>query len=356
MEDTDKELRKELAVVTEVLQQRPQWENNPPDYRKLQENAELIRQKFVERVEAAERARDTAHIALSKARELRIGTEASLSEAARLVRSLTNTLKDLTKDGKTDAERQNELGEFALKWDAAKAGLQKVQKTLATFESDRGLDMENLAKLQRSAENTAKEALAEEKKAEGKLEQLSSQGTYSALAEIEEQVAFLRDELANEELNVYAAALLHTVCEECRREMVAQISEPVERTASEILRRIAGGRLGTIQLGEAFEPIAVLPEAIGQPVAIENASGGEKEQIYIAIRLALAKVLAQGERQLVVLDDVLTSTDSGRLARVLRVLGEAAQHLQIVILTCHPERYGALDQAKLFDLESLGKR
>jgi len=46
----------------------------------------------------------------------------------------------------------------------------------------------------------------------------------------------------------------------------------------------------------------------------------------------LAQILARGERQLVVLDDVLTATDSGRLARVMGVLEEAAQRLEVLVL------------------------
>jgi uncharacterized protein YhaN len=73
--------------------------------------------------------------------------------------------------------------------------------------------------------------------------------------------------------------------------------------------------------------------------------------LYLATRLALAHALRKDERQLVVLDDVLTASDSGRLARVMNVLEEAAQDLQILILTCHPERYRGLKTGHFFDLE-----
>jgi len=45
--------------------------------------------------------------------------------------------------------------------------------------------------------------------------------------------------------------------------------------------------------------------------------------------------------------------DTGRLARVMNVLEEAAQRLQILILTCHPERYRGLKHAAFFDFEAL---
>ena len=86
---------------------------------------------------------------------------------------------------------------------------------------------------------------------------------------------------------------------------------------------------------------------------LDNLSGGEQEHLSLATRLALAEVLGREERQLVVLDDVLTATDAGRLAKVMNVLEEAAQHLQVLILTCHPERYRGLKRATFFDLEAL---
>jgi uncharacterized protein YhaN len=120
-----------------------------------------------------------------------------------------------------------------------------------------------------------------------------------------------------------------------------------------MLGRIAGPRLGAVCLTENFVPAGVRPEIAADRVELTNLSGGEQEQLFLIIRLALGQVLAKEERQLVVLDDVLNATDTGRLARVLTLLEECADRLQIVILTCHPERYRGLEEAKFFDLQPL---
>ncbi len=158
-------------------------------------------------------------------------------------------------------------------------------------------------------------------------------------------------EITGEELQMAAIRLLRTTVEQSRNAALAAIAAPVEAAATRTLQRIAGNRLGRVQLGEAFEPTQMTPGIADAPVSIESMSGGEREQIYLATRLALADVLAKGERQLVVLDDVLVATDSGRFARVMRILEEAAQRLQLLILTCHPERYRGLEGARFFDLE-----
>jgi uncharacterized protein YhaN len=159
--------------------------------------------------------------------------------------------------------------------------------------------------------------------------------------------------MAGEEMCTNAIRLLRDTVARCRAEAVAAVAGPVEAAATRMLQRIAGGRLGRLRLGEGFEPEHVAPELAGGPVPVDSASGGEREQIHLATRLALAEVLAKEERQLVVLDDVLTATDTPRLARIQEILEEAAQRLQILILTCHPERYGGLGGAQFFDLGAI---
>ena len=95
---------------------------------------------------------------------------------------------------------------------------------------------------------------------------------------------------------------------------------------------------------------SLLPQQLWGPVDLG------KELIVVPTRQAgrrLREVLAKNERQLVVLDDVLAATDAGRLARVMTVLEEVAQRLQILILTCHPERYRGLAGADFIDLEAI---
>ena len=60
-----------------------------------------------------------------------------------------------------------------------------------------------------------------------------------------------------------------------------------------------------------------------------------------------------GERRLLVLDDTLMATDSVRFGRILRIIEEAAKELQILILTCQPERFERLSDANRVDLASL---
>ena len=73
--------------------------------------------------------------------------------------------------------------------------------------------------------------------------------------------------------------------------------------------------------------------------AFDLLSQGAKEQLLLCLRLAVAQELAADEPQLLILDDVLVNTDPVRQERVLDVLGSVASTLQILVLSCHADRY-----------------
>ena len=79
-------------------------------------------------------------------------------------------------------------------------------------------------------------------------------------------------------------------------------------------------------------------------MALNQLSGGENEQVHFATRLALADRLSAQEPQLVVFDDVLMATDPERLARILDLLEQRRERMQVLILTCHPERFEGLPE------------
>ncbi|MBI3801753.1 MAG: hypothetical protein HY268_32890 [Deltaproteobacteria bacterium] len=353
VEKIGQEYARMTASLEEVLASHPEWREAPPDLSGLLASADEIRRSFITAVDETEAAWESAQNAFTAANRKKDELDVRLGETERQQRSLETKIADLSSDGKTHEEREVELKKLALAWDAATAALEAVERKLQTFGEDPRAAVTKLEKQLQSAEEEATKALEAEKSEEGRLGYLSAQGPYSALVQAEEEIATLREEVAREELRTNAVRLLRDTVTQCRVEALSAVVGPVQLAATRMLQRIAGGRLGSIQLGETFEPAHVLPQLAEIPVRLDDVSGGEREQIYLATRLALAEVLAKAERQLVVLDDVLTATDIGRLARILTVLEEAAQRLQVLIITCHPERYRGLDGAQFFDLEAI---
>jgi len=352
-EDLAQERAKLAAVRAQILEGVPEWAENPPDVEALREAARAARRAFDHALDNAGLLWQTAQEALASATQQQAALAARLEETEKQAKSLTARLAALTSDRKPDQQREAELSQAALAWDAARRVLEEVETQLAAFEDNPEDTLARLAQQLQAAEETATQALEKEKTEEGRLGHLSDQGPYSALALAQEELGRLERQVAEEESRTTAIRLLHDTVAQCRAQAVAAVAGPVEAAATRIFQRVAGRRLGRVQFGEDFAPLHVLPEMAGGPVPVENASGGEKEQIFLAARLALAEVLAKDERQLVVLDDVLLATDAPRLARVMSVLEEAAQRLQVIVLTCHPERYRGLGAAQFLDLEAL---
>jgi DNA repair exonuclease SbcCD ATPase subunit len=351
------ELVQERSILetthTAFLDAQPEWEKAPPDAEALEAQAEDVKQAFVACVESAEDAWEKAQNALAAVAGEKETLSQRLEDTRRQVAGLVTKLAGLTTDGKSLQDRDAELQKVTMAWEAARARLTEIQDQLTQYDDDPVAVVDRLEAQLEAANQESSQAREREVREEARLEGLCAQGPYSALASAEERVAQLEQEAKREELRVEAIRLLRDTVAACRTEAITAVSRPVEAVATRTLQRIAGRRLGRIQVGDSFEPAAVVPETFEQAVTLDNLSGGEQEQLYLATRLALAEVLGRDERQLVVLDDVLTATDAGRLARVMNVLEEAAQRLQVLILTCHPERYRGLKNGHFFDLENL---
>lgn len=341
------------AIQAGIVREHPDWQSQMPDPSALKAAAEDISTSFKRRIDEAEARRDVAQNALLEVSRRKDQLSSQAQAARKMKESLEMRLAGLTGDGVPDEERTQKLKNAALSWHAAREKLEEIELQISQFE-DNPVDIAaRLEKQYQAAEETAGKARDDEKTEEGKLHSLGARGTYSALAEAEERVASLQAEADIEELHARAIRLLRETLVECRNETLAAVAGPVESVATQIFQRIAGGRLGSLKLGESFEAANVVPEISGETVSLDSVSGGEREQIHFATRLALAEVLAREERQMVVLDDVMTFTDAARMARVMAVLEEESRHLQVIILTCHPERYAGLEGAKFVDLEAV---
>ncbi|MFP4203930.1 MAG: AAA family ATPase [Opitutales bacterium] len=84
--------------------------------------------------------------------------------------------------------------------------------------------------------------------------------------------------------------------------------------------------------------------------SFDELSYGTREQAALALRLAMAEVLAEDHDGClpIVLDDAFTHADSERIRNLRRVLYRGAERgLQLLILTCHPENYSGLTPAEI---------
>ncbi len=147
-----------------------------------------------------------------------------------------------------------------------------------------------------------------------------------------------------------AVKLLARVAEEIEKNVMERINKPLEEAARGYLECIfgVGARAvleGSLQGGET-PSLRVNRESAGLGTfEFSVLSGGAKEQVGIAMRLAMAGVLAEAHDGClpIVLDDAFANSDPDRVKVLQRMLYLAAEKgLQVIVLTCNPADYGTL--------------
>ena len=88
----------------------------------------------------------------------------------------------------------------------------------------------------------------------------------------------------------------------------------------------------------------------GTTLSFNQLSTGAKEQLIILIRLATALLVDPTEGVPVMLDDALGYSDRQRLRTISRALALAATTAQVILFTCHTDRYAGLPGARLVEL------
>ncbi len=183
----------------------------------------------------------------------------------------------------------------------------------------------------------------ERDQAQATLEILGGQGLYSRETELEEKQAeaLLRRDAAR--ARGWSARVAHDLIEHRKQAATKAVLAPLEQRLSAAFAELTGDTARQVFLDERLQ-IAGIGRSREETHAFEQLSQGAKEQLLLCLRLAVAQELATDEPQVLILDDVLVNTDPVRQDRVLDVLGAQAARLQILILTCHPDRYRGVGQ------------
>lgn len=139
--------------------------------------------------------------------------------------------------------------------------------------------------------------------------------------------------------------VLAALLREADRRFREEHQPDILRRAGCHLSAITAGRYGKLLLDEGAEGRFLLegpgypgPVPVGEPV-----SRGTREQVYLALRLAILDHLDQaGERLPVFMDEAFVNWDEERRERGLGLLEELAGTRQVFVFTCREELAGSL--------------
>ncbi|WP_417565563.1 AAA family ATPase [Marinobacter sp.] len=139
-----------------------------------------------------------------------------------------------------------------------------------------------------------------------------------------------------------ALNLLLSLLTEKRQALTRRLQAPLQKHLDHYLSLLFPH--ATLEVDEHLRPgTFTRGTELGQ---IAELSFGAREQMGLISRLAYADLLREaGRPTLVILDDTLVHSDTDRLEDMKRILFDAANRHQILLFTCHPEKWNDLGVA-----------
>ncbi len=271
-----------------------------------QRDAAVTELERLERRLADDRAQHADDVLEAAERETAARCETARAEASRLEESLTGLGAELL-----EAELRNAEGALARARDDV-AGLQTERARLAAVLDDRGRD---------GLQDVLDAALAR-------------------LADAERARTAVR-------ARADAADLLHEVLQRRQREARTRYVEPFRREVEALGRPVFGP---AFEVGIADDLSVESRTLDGVTVPFAGLSGGAREQLALLTRLATARLVDADDGAPVVLDDSLGFSDPERRRRLATVLALAGRQAQVVVLTCDPDRFADLGDARVVTL------
>ncbi len=171
--------------------------------------------------------------------------------------------------------------------------------------------------------------------------------TGEELARARQRREMLREKLAEAAGRWQTAVLARALLDLAREKHERERQPAVLALASEYIGPMTGGRYSRVVAPVGAPHALEVEEPGGRRVPAGALSRGAAAQLYLSVRLALARHLGTVLVSMpVILDDVLVDFDAGRLRGALQVLDLAARHQQIILFTCHEHILATAQGAK----------
>ncbi len=269
-------------------------------------------------------------------------------------------LGDMRDERKREIDRKRELLEtIAVRRDqyrrrVSQAGsiegeAEDVGKLRDELEKEASADKEEIERLREAQEKTEGD-IAALRIEEGRL-RASAESALARIPDVawlEEREGILRARCEDlrrrlEDLSV-ARKYLAAAGEDTQHRLAPALNE----AAAKYMSLLTGGAYDRLRVDSALEvELKSNGEARYHPLA--QYSGGTIDQLYLALRLAVSDLLAEGAEPLpLLLDDPFMQYDDMRAFEAMRLLRTLGEHRQILLFTCHErirKMYEARDDA-----------
>ncbi|WP_066174232.1 ATP-binding protein [Bacillus marinisedimentorum] len=230
---------------------------------------------------------------------------------------------------------------------AGRAGENEIKEKAKDVTQD---TLENMEVMRDTAEGKVKEKEKRLARLDEKMVLMVEDGTAAAAVhKFEYKKSYLDREARKWAVYAIAARLLEKTKEQYRETKLPQVIKEAER----IFALLTGGRYVRIHvpggkdtfIAERVDGLRFLPNELSQAT---------KEQMYLAIRLALAKVYPVSVTFPLLIDDGFVNFDRERTETVMDLLKKEAEHRQVFLFTCHPHLLEHVNQTDVIHLSRAG--
>ncbi|MBL8899214.1 MAG: hypothetical protein JNM84_16360, partial [Planctomycetes bacterium] len=278
-------------------------------------------------------------------------------ESAKLTGAVEATRQELAKAEAALAEARARKSDDDLRraLEEARDAHQRAELALVRSRAElASLDWEMLEKLAKAARESCEQKRKEMESANlerascaGALESAGGRGLGELVEEAEARAAETAAALERTQRRARAAKRLHDALLAERDASAAARRRPLEQRIARLGRHVFGPSFDV----ELDEELHLLSRTMnGERLPFELLSFGTQEQLDLLLRLAVAESVAEQGGVPLLFDDTLGSADPERTRALARLLALVGERLQILVLTCHPERFDALGTTHRIEL------
>ena len=294
-------------------------------------------------------SRTLAATNLTKANLGQVQAQAVCDLAVKTLRDTEVQLRTLEETHGSGSSRQTRIGEITRQT----AQLQKQKETIDLQLLELGADkidtqFEMLTKSVAQLRDQIQQAHLGKAGASARLDEAGTSDPAGDLDEIQEKLFALEIQERAEQTRVSALQLLVKRFEEQVAALEKRFTQPLLEKVSGYLAIVFGAQArATARYQDgAFQGLSLDRSAQGLGThSFETLSGGAKEQLGVAFRLAVAEIVAEAHDGCLplVLDDAFVNSDTERVNGLLLMIYRAAGNgMQILLCTCNPADYAEL--------------
>ncbi len=337
-------LESDIKVQRETLASMTVDEDEHPvskqEAQRLEENALSAEEEAENERKMAERILEAENKKLSEAKEEWIKNSTSFETTKRDMESLEQDI-NTERANKSDEQLKEELSKAERRRDERELALDKLTEQLDAMSPD--LIRSERERTQEVLSNLKQQIDREKQQARDLEVELRTIGQTGLGEKVEEERSkHTQAEQTLERLLVDAEAwrLLKETLEKAEREAKETFIAPVREHLQPYMRYVLP-RTSLNLDADSLEIDSLQRDGLEEP--FQSLSVGTREQIAVLARLALGEILQEDNKPVaIILDDPLVNSDDERFRLMSAALRKAAKKMQVLILTCHEQRYQSL--------------